>query len=143
MSHKTFDNNLATIWKRKVALKLNKLAYIGLCILDLSKALMYEFYYDYIENKYNNKSIITNLLLTDIDSLMYEIKTETVYGDFNSNKECLILVIIQLSQNTDSLNKLIIEKMKDETRGFAIEEKPKIYSLLIDNNEHKKSKRCK
>ena len=114
-----------------------------MCILDLSKALMYEFYYDYIENKYNNKSIITNLLLTDIDSLMYEIKTETVYGDFNSNKECLILVIIQLSQNTDSLNKLIIEKMKDETTGFAIEEKPKIYSLLIDNNEHKKSKRCK
>ena len=133
MSHKIFDNNLATISKSKVALKLNKLAYIGLCILDLSKALMYEFYYDYIENKYNNKSIITNLLLTDIDSLMYEIKTETVYGDFNSNKECLILVI----------NKLIIEKMKDKTRGFAIEEKPKIYSLLIDNNEHKKSKRCK
>ena len=45
---------------------------------------MYEFRYDYIKNKYYNKS---KLLLTDSDSLMYEIKTENAYGDFSNNKE--------------------------------------------------------
>ena len=58
---------------------------------------MYEIHYDYIKNKYDNKS---KLLFTDTDSLMYEIKTEDVYEDFGRNKEMLILVIIRLSQNT-------------------------------------------
>ena len=97
MSHKIFDNNLVAIQESKESLKLNKPAYIGMCILELSKVLMYEFHYDYIKNKYDNKS---KLLFTDTDSLMYEIKTEDVYEDFGSNKEMLILVIIRLSQNT-------------------------------------------
>ena len=84
MSHKIFDNNLVAIRKSKVSLKLNKPAYIRMCILELSKVLMYEFHYDYIKNKYDNKS---KLLFTDTDSLMYEIKTEDVYEDFSSNKE--------------------------------------------------------
>ena len=54
-----------------------------MCILELSKVIMYEFYYDYIQNKYCNKS---RLLFTDTDSLMCEIKTEDVYKDFSSNK---------------------------------------------------------
>ena len=40
MSHKIFDNNLVAICKSKLALKLNRPAYIGMCILDLSKELM-------------------------------------------------------------------------------------------------------
>ena len=55
-----------------------------MCILELSTLLMYEFQYDYIKNKYDNKS---NLLLTDTDRLMYEIKTVDVYEDFSSDKE--------------------------------------------------------
>ena len=57
---------------------------------------MCEFLYDYIKNKYDNKS---KLLFLDTDSLIYEIKTEHVYEDFSSDKKCLILVIIRLSQN--------------------------------------------
>ena len=85
MSHKIFDlDNLVAIRKSKVALKLNKPAYIGMCIIELSKVLMYEFHYDYIKNKCDNKS---KLLFTDNDILMYEIKTEDVYDDFSSDKE--------------------------------------------------------
>ena len=52
MSHnKIFDNSLVAIRKSKLALKLNKPAYIGICILELSKVLLYEFHYDYIANK--------------------------------------------------------------------------------------------
>ena len=73
-----FDNNLVAIQKRKVALKLNKPAYIGTCILDLSKVGMYKFHYDYIKNKDDNKS---KLFFSDTDSLMDKIKAEDVYED--------------------------------------------------------------
>ena len=53
MSHKIFDNDLVAIRKNKVTLTLNKPAYIGMCILELSKLLMNEFHYDYIKNKLN------------------------------------------------------------------------------------------
>ena len=67
MPHKIFDNMLVVIRKSKLALKLNKPAYIGICILELSKVWMYQFHYYYNENKYDNIFINT-------DSLMYEIK---------------------------------------------------------------------
>ena len=48
------------------------------------------------------------------------------------------------SKYYDNLNKLIIGKMEDQTEGVEIEEfvglRPKIYSFLVDNSEHKKAK---
>ena len=120
MSYKTFDNNLVAIRKSKLALKLNKPTYIGICILDLCKVLMYEFYYDYIRNKYDNKS---KLLFTDTDSLMNEIRTEDVHDDFCSNKEMFDFSNYWTkSKCYDDSNKLVIGKMKDETGSVAIEE---------------------
>ena len=84
MPRKIIDNDLVAIRNNKVTLTLNKLAYIGMCILELTKELMYEFHYDYIKNKYGNNS---RLLFTDTDSLLYEIKTEDVYEDFSNDKE--------------------------------------------------------
>ena len=52
MSHRIFDNNLVAICKNKLALKL---AYIGMCMLKLSKVLICKFHYDYTKNKYDNK----------------------------------------------------------------------------------------
>ena len=66
------DNNLIAIRKSKVSLKMKKPTYIGMCIFELSKVLMHKFHYDYCKNKYVKKS----KLFADIDSLMYEIKTE-------------------------------------------------------------------
>ena len=74
------------IRKSKVTLTLNKPAYVGMCILELSKVLMYKLHYHYIKNKYANSS---RLLFTDTDSLMYEIKTEDVYEDFSKDKDML------------------------------------------------------
>ena len=76
-SDKIFDNKLVAIRKSKLILKL-KQSYIGMCILGLSKVLMHEFHYDYIKNKYHNKS---KLLFTDTYSSMHEIKTGNVYED--------------------------------------------------------------
>ena len=69
MLHKIIDNNLVEIRKRKLALKHSKPAYTGMCILQFSKVLTYEFHYHYIENKYGNNS---RLLFTDTDSLTYK-----------------------------------------------------------------------
>ena len=143
MSHKMFDNDLVVIRKNKVTLTLNKPAYIGMCILELSKVLMYEFHYDFIKNKYANNS---RLLFTDTDSLMYEIKTEDVYEDFSNDKEMFDFSNYSTkSKYYDNSNKLVVGKTKDKTTGVAIEEfvglKPKMYSYLVnDNSEHKKAK---
>ena len=63
-------------------------------ILELSKALMYEFNYNYIKSKYSNNS---RLLSTDIDNLSYETKTENIYEYFANDKEMFDLVTIRLS----------------------------------------------
>ena len=70
-----------------------------MCILELSKVLMYEFHYDYIKNKYGNNS---RLLFRDIDSSMYEISMMLKISMKNlaTIKKCLTLVIIQLSKTT-------------------------------------------
>ena len=93
---------------------------------------MYEFHYDYIKNEYDNK---TKLLLTDTDSLMYEIKTENVYEDFSSNKEMFDFSNYSTkSKYYNNSNKLVIGKIKDVTGGVAIEEfvglKPKNVFIL-------------
>ena len=89
-------------------------------ILELSKVLMYEFHYNYIKSEYDNKS---KLLFTDTDSLMYEIKTVDVHEDFSSNKEMFDFSNYSTkSKYYDNSNKLVIGKMKDETRGAVIEE---------------------
>ena len=52
MSQKMFDNDLVAILKFKFTLTLNKLAYVGMCLLHLSKVFMYEFHYKYIKKKF-------------------------------------------------------------------------------------------
>ena len=78
--------------------------------------------------------------------IMYEIKTEKVYGDFSNDKEMFDFSNHSTkSKNYDNSNKLVVGKMKDETAGSAIEEfaglKSEMYSHLVnDNSEHKKAK---
>ena len=75
-----FCEELIAIHMKKTSLTFNKPVYLGMCILDLSKTIMYEFHYNYIKPKYGDKAI---LLFTDTDSLMYEIQTEDFYKDIS------------------------------------------------------------
>ena len=84
VTSKIFNEKLVAVHKIKETLTLNRPANVGMCILDLSKTLMYDFHYNYIKKKYNDKS---KLLFTDTDSLTYEIETEDVYKDFWSDKD--------------------------------------------------------
>ena len=137
VSSKIFNENLMAVHKVKETLTLNRPAYVGMCILDLSKMLMYNFHYNYIKKKYNNRS---RPLFTDMYSLTYEIEAEDVYKDFWNDKD--------MFDNSDYLesspyycnaNKKIIGKFKDEACGIPITEfiglKSKMYSYVKDNEK--------
>ena len=112
ISHKIFDNDLVAVRKGKDILKLNKPAYVGMCILDLTKVLTYKFHYDYIKNKYGHKS---RLLFTSNDSFMYYIKTKDVYEGFSKDKKMFDFSNYSAkSKYYDNSNKLVFGNMKDE-----------------------------
>ena len=107
--HEIFGNMLVAIHKSKVVIMLNKPAYIKMCILELSKVLMYEFHYDLFKSKYGNN---WRLLFADTDSLMYEIKTEDVYENFSKDKEMFNFSNYSAKSKYDDSNKLVLGKMK-------------------------------
>ena len=77
---------------------------------------------------------------------MHEIKTGDVYEDLSNDREIFDFNNYFLeSKYYDDSNKLVVDKLKDEIRGVAVEEfvrlKPKMYSFLVDDNsKHKKEK---
>ena len=138
---KIFNENLVAINNIKETITLNKPAYVGMCILDLSKTLMYDFHYNYIKQKYGSKA---KLLFTDTDSLTYEIEAEDVYEDFWKDKD--------LFDNSDypenspyfyKKNKKVIGKFKDEAAGVPICEfvglRSKMYSYIKDDQKGQKT----
>ena len=63
---------------KKTRVLLNKPIYLGQAILDISKTLMYKFWYDYIKTKYGDKA---KLCYMDADSFTIHIETEDFYKD--------------------------------------------------------------
>ena len=118
VSSKIFNENLVAVHKIKETLTLNRPAYVGMCILDLSKTLMYDFHYNYIKSKYGDKA---KLLFTDTDSLTYEIETKDVYQTFGMTKTDLIIATIQKTHHilTKQIRK-VIGKFKDEAAGVPV-----------------------
>ena len=134
VSSKIFNENLMAVHKVKETLTLNRPAYMGMCILDLSKTLMYDFHYNYIKKKYNNRA---RLLFTDTDRLTYEIEAEDVYKDFWNDKDMFDNSDYpEISPYSCNVNKKIIGKFKDEACGIPITEfiglKSKMY---VKDNE--------
>ena len=70
---KRISNDLMIIEMRKVEVKMNKQIYLGQAILDISKILIQEFWYDYIKPKYGDKA---RLCYMDTDTFVIYIKTE-------------------------------------------------------------------
>ena len=72
-SQKDFSDHLMEIEIKKIRVKMTKPLHLGMPILDISKILMYEFWYDYINQKYGDRA---KLCYTDTDSFIIYIKTE-------------------------------------------------------------------
>ena len=77
-----FNENLVAVHMHKDTLKLNRPIYVGMSILDLSKHLMYDFYYNQLKQQYPS----CNLLYTDTDSFIIHVETDDVYKDIKDNQ---------------------------------------------------------
>ena len=81
---KYFSENLMAIEMKKTKVKMNKPIYLGMSILDISKTLMYEFWYDYIKPKYQDRA---KLCYMDTDGFITHIKTEDFCKEIANNVE--------------------------------------------------------
>ena len=146
---KWFSECLLAIEMKKMKVKMNKSVYIGLSILEISKTLMQEVWYDYVKPKYQNNA---KLCFMDTDSFIIYIKTRNIYEDIaydvekrfdTSNYE----VNRPLPQGK---NKKVIGLMKEKLGGTIMTEfaalRPKSYSYLMDDGKNDKkakgTKKC-
>ena len=133
---KLIDDNLAIIEMRKLKVKMNKPIYLGLSILELSKITMYEFWYDYVKAKYEDR---VRLCYMDTDSFVLNVRTKDFYKDMSedvkdrfdtSNFYCDRPLPI-------GVNKKVVGLMKDELGGGIITEfvalRPMAYSYRTDD----------
>ncbi|GET55307.1 uncharacterized protein LOC114539009 [Rhizophagus irregularis DAOM 181602=DAOM 197198] len=124
---KAFEGGITAVHMLKGTVTLNKPIYVGQAILDISKAMMYNFWYGYIKPRYEDKA---RLLYTDTDSLIMWIETEDIYKDRAERPD-----IFDLNYSGD------LFLMKDETKGNPIGEsvclKPKMYSVLPAGHDPK------
>ena len=140
-----FSEYLIAVHMFKKKVKLNKPIYLGMSILDLSKTLIYDFHYNYIKKKYGENA---KLLMTNTDSLKYEIKTEDFYKDISEDVETKFDTSNYPKNHASGIatgrNKKVIGKMKDENGGEPIHEFVGLRSKLWSDNEGKKEeKKCK
>ena len=141
-----FSKDLVAIHMKKTKLVFNKPVYLGMCILDLSKTLMYDFHYNYIKRKYGDKA---KLLFTDTDSLMYEIQTEDFYKDISEDVKHRFDTSDYPPNHPSGIpsgfNKKVLGMFKDEAGGKVIDEfvglRAKLYSYKMFEGEE--SKKCK
>ena len=136
-SHKHFLEHLMAIEMKKTWVKMIKLLYLGMSILDISKTLMYEFWYDYIKPKYRDRA---KLCYTDTDSFAIYIETEDFFEDIFNNVERWFDASNYDKKDKRPLpigkNKKVHGPFKDEFGGKIITEnaalRAKTYAYLID-----------
>ena len=141
-----FDENLVAVRMKHTKLTFNKPVYLGMSILDLSKTLMYDFHYNYVRSKYNNKA---RLLFTDTDSLCYEIETDDFFQDISGDIEAKFDTSEMPANHPSGIrtgvNKKVLGMFKDEACGKQIAEfvglRAKLYSYKMHEGEEKK--KCK
>ena len=148
-STKYISKDLLITEMKKTEVKMNKPIYLGQAILDLSKTLLYEFWYDYIKPKYGDKA---RLCYMDTDRFVINIKTEDFYKDIASDVERWFDTSNYDKKDNRPLpigkNKKVVGLFKDELGGKSIVEscalRAKTYAYKLDDDtEHKKAKGTK
>ena len=131
---------------KKTRVKMNNPIYIVMSILDIRKRLMYEFWYDYIKPKYQDKA---KLCYTDTDSFIIHIKTEDFYEDIPDDAELRFDTSNYDENDKRPLPigeyKTVIGLFKDEFRGKIMTESVGLRAktdpyLIHGDSEHKKAK---
>lgn len=142
-----FDKDLVAIHLNKVNILMDKPISVGMSVLDISKVLMYEFYYDHIQRKYGKN---VQMLYTDTDSFVLEVKTDCFYSDMRGTIEMYDTSDFPAVNvyNIPHHNKKVPGKFKDELNGRIMTEfvglRSKMYAIRVDNEDKiKKAKGIK
>ena len=122
---------------RKILVKKIKPIYLGMSILDISKMLKYEFWYDYIKPKYRDRA---KLCYTDTDTFVIHIKSEDFFEDIFNDVERWSDTSNHAEHDKRPLpigkNKKVPGLLKDELGGKTITEvvtlRAKTYTYLVD-----------
>lgn len=127
-----FDNDLVGIENHKISVTLNKPGYVGMSILDLSKWLMYQFYYNHLKKMYGAD---LQLLYTDTDSVIIRVATDDIYDDMVQHREQYDTSNYPEDHKLHSTaNKKVVGKFKDEVGGKLLTEfvglRSKMYSYI-------------
>lgn len=133
---KIFDDELVSIEMRKSHIFMDKPIIVGMCILDISKILMYRFLYNYLKPKYGQK---VQVVYTDTDSFILEIKTANVYTDISREPDINHFDTWEYEENNiygiKKHNNKVLGKFKDELKGKILTEvvglRSKCYAVRI------------
>ena len=109
-SCKKFSDHLMAIAMEKTRIKMNKPLYLGMSILDISKTLMYKFWYDYFKPKYRDRA---KLCYTDTDNFIINIITEDFFQNISNDIEKWFD-----TSNYDKNDKIPHQIRKKSTRSF-------------------------
>ena len=146
---KRFSEGLIAMEIKKTEIKMNKPIYLGLSILDISKTLMYDFWYDYLKPKYDNN---IGLCYKDTGSFIFHIETEYFYNDISNDVDNRFDTSAYSKDFNRPLpigkNKKVLGMMKDELCRKLMPHfcalRAKTYPLLdYDGKEEKKTKGTK
>ena len=143
-SYKQFSESLMEIEMRKTEVLIDKPTAVGQAILDISKSLIYDFWYDYLKPKYHDR---VKLCYMDTDSFMLQIQIEDFFEDINNDVDKQFDTSNYDKNDNRPLdigkNKKVIGKFKDEPGGKTLREfvalraKTYAYTQLIDNKIEK------
>ena len=151
-SCKQFNYDLMAIEMKTTEVLMNKPIAVGQAILDISKTLMYEFWYDYLKPKYQDN---IKLCYMDTDSFIIQIETDDFFKDISNDVDKWFDTSKYDKNDNRPLeigkNKKIIGKFKDELNGkiitefIALRAKTYAYTQLNEDKieEHKKAKGTK
>ena len=146
---KYFTGKLLAINMMKTKVKMNKPVYLGMTILDVSKTLMYEFWYDYLQPKYDDKAKLSYM---DTDSFVLNIFTKDFFEDINNGVERWLDTSNYGKDDKEPLQIGVIKKVtgmfKDELGEKIMKEfcalRAETYAYLMeDDNKVKKAKGVK
>lgn len=126
------NENLVAVSMKKTSVKLDRPLYVGMCILDISKLLLYDFHYNKMVNYYGREKI--GISYMDTDSFLYWIKTEDMYEDLKlfpyRNEFDFSDYPKQHPTYDNDVNKKVLGKFKDEYCGTPIVEAVALMSKM-------------
>jgi len=143
VGNRIFDENLAAVQMKRTSMKFNKPIYVGATVLELSKLLMYEFYYNVLQHHFGEKHI--EIMYFDTDSYILKIKTDDLTKDLTTLKQHFDFSNYPKDNSLYSTeNKKVPGKFKDELCGEEMIEfvgiRSKMYSYRTKEDEVKKLK---